>query len=290
MTSDANRTPLAAAARRPAPRRRAVAPLPAAALVGAYMLCVALLAFSVDADQEGRGGAAAAPETALLLVLALVVLQVLLGHAIGWPALLLLFLPVVGGWWVERDHVPGFWDLVPMWFIAAWFAALVGGPLTAAGALARRWRWRVRDALDRRLAAGAAVTLLAALVLPRLRPVAGGGAGVDAGDAVLAAVLVVATIVLFGIVGASALQRDTGTNRPATVGLAATGAPLVAMFLPFGPLSRPTLTIWILCAGLALTLGLEGARRARVDGRRGRSVVALALGAAELTVAAVLLV
>lgn len=129
---------------------------------------------------------------------------------------------------------------------------------------------------------GAVLTAVAAVFFPRLNAVLHDDRAfwqLDTEAAVLIPVVVAATLVLFALVGGWAWRGDRTRNRPAKVGLACgivAPAGVLAFFV-----SAP-----IILGGLALTLGLEGIRRAELEGKRPHAVAAIALGSVAVLVGA----
>jgi hypothetical protein len=246
------------------------------AAIVAYASAVALLSYAVDADQERRGGWAGEEVTGITLLVVLSALQPVVGYALGWVAFSLLVLPVVGGWWVERDYEPGLFDIVPLWGLALVYSVVVGAPLTAAGVFARRSAWRLQDAAHARLWVGAVLTATAAVLFPRLSAALHEGEAVselDGEAAVLLPVVALATLALFALVGGWAWRGESTSNRPARVGLVS------GMLGLAGALLASSLSAPIVLGGLAVTLGLEGMRRTRHEGKRRHTLAAIALGA-----------
>lgn len=128
---------------------------------------------------------------------------------------------------------------------------------------------------------GAAVTAVAAVLFPRLNAVINEDVAIwelDSEAKVLAPLVIVLTLVLFALLGSWAWRRE-GTNRPAKVALICAVLGLVGVLAFF--LSAP-----IILGGLAVTLGLEGLRRAVPEGRRGQALAAIAVGAAAFLIGA----
>jgi hypothetical protein len=95
----------------------------------------------------------------------------------------------------------------------------------------------------------------------------------------LVPLVIVLTIALFALLGGWAWRG--GRNLPAKVGLVCGILGLVGV-LAFW-LSAP-----IIFGGLAVTLGVEGRRRAGAEGRRTQALAAIALGAVALVVGALI--
>jgi hypothetical protein len=121
---------------------------------------------------------------------------------------------------------------------------------------------------------GAVLTALAAVLFPRLNAVLHENQAfwqLDTEAAVLIPIVVTVTLVLFALVGRWAWRRENTRNRPAKAGLASGILALVGVVAFF--VSAP-----IVLGGLALTLGLEGTRRAASEGRRRQALAAIVLG------------
>ena len=127
---------------------------------------------------------------------------------------------------------------------------------------------------------GAVLTAVAAVLFPRLNAVLYEHQAfwqLDKEAAVLIPIVMIGTLVLFALVGGRAWRRDTGSNSPAKVGLVCgilALAGVVAFFV-----SAP-----IFLGGLALTLGLEGTRRAALEGKHRHAIAAVALGSMAVVV------
>ena len=120
--------------------------------------------------------------------------------------------------------------------------------------------------------AGAGLTAFAAVLLPRLNAVLHQDQRIwqlDQEATVLVPVIVLMTVALFAFVGRWAWQGPD--NRPARVSLICGVVALVGI-LAFW-LSAP-----IIFGGLALTLGVEGLRRAGDQQHRGMAVAGTVLG------------
>ncbi len=96
---------------------------------------------------------------------------------------------------------------------------------------------------------------------------------IDAEAAVLIPVIVVVTLALFGAVATRAWRSNRSSNRPAVVGLTC------GILAPVGILAF-FVSAPIILGGLATTLGLEGRRRAAVQGGSRKALAAIALGIA----------
>ena len=101
----------------------------------------------------------------------------------------------------------------------------------------------------------------------------------DLEGVVLAPVVVLLTIALFGLVGRWAWQDDEGRNRPAKVGFGSSLLGLAGV-LAFW-LSAP-----IIFGGLGATLGMEGRRRMVTEGRGTLAAAAIGVGAVAFAVGA----
>lgn len=122
---------------------------------------------------------------------------------------------------------------------------------------------------------GAAATALAAGLFPRLNAVLNEDVPIwqfDPEARVLLPIVVVFPLLLFAFLGRWAWRDSTGQNRPAKVGLIC-GALAVVGFLAF------FLSLPIAFGGLALTLGVEGRRRAPMQGHGRHALIAMLLGA-----------
>jgi len=129
---------------------------------------------------------------------------------------------------------------------------------------------------------GAVLTALAAVLFPRLNAVLHENQAfwqLDTEAAVGIPLIVAATLTLFALLGRWAWRRDNTRNRPATAGLACGILALVGAVAFF--VSAP-----IVLGGLALTLGLEGTRRAPDEGRRRHALAASVLGTVAVLVGA----
>ena len=127
-------------------------------------------------------------------------------------------------------------------------------------------------AATRPLWTGAGVTAFAAVLCPRLNAVMHQDQQIwelDREAAVLIPVIVLLTLCLFGLVGLWAWNAPR--NRPAVASVVC-GVLAIVGIVGFW-LSAP-----IILGGLALTLGVEGLRRAGVQGRRGLAITGTALG------------
>ncbi len=110
---------------------------------------------------------------------------------------------------------------------------------------------------------GAAATAVAAVLFPRLEAVKNEDVWIwelDSEAQVLAPLIVVLTLALFALLGSWAWRRESRTNRPAKVAL-------VSAVLGLAGVVAFWLSVPIILGGLAVTLGLEGRRRAATEGR-----------------------
>ena len=124
----------------------------------------------------------------------------------------------------------------------------------------------------RPLWAGAGATALAAVLFPRVNAVMHQDQQIwqlDREAAVLIPVIVLTTLGLFALVGVWAWNAPR--NRPAVASVVC-GVLAVVGIVGFW-VSAP-----IILGGLALTLGVEGLRRAGTQGRRGLALTGSALG------------
>jgi hypothetical protein len=121
---------------------------------------------------------------------------------------------------------------------------------------------------------GALLTATAAVLFPRLNAVLHNGQALwelDPEAAILIPVVVAGTLALFALVGGWAWRDESSHNRPAKVALAC------GLLAPVGVLAF-FVSAPIILGGLAVTLGIEGIRRAELEGRRLRAAAAVALG------------
>jgi hypothetical protein len=129
--------------------------------------------------------------------------------------------------------------------------------------------------------AGAIVTALAAIFFPRIEGIRDRDESwwrllwffvpEDLEGVILVPIVILLTVALFALVGRWS-WRDTGArNRPAKVGLVSSllGIAAVMVFFLSGP---------IILGGLGTTLGLEGRRRARAEGRAAVAAAAIVVG------------
>jgi hypothetical protein len=128
---------------------------------------------------------------------------------------------------------------------------------------------------------GAVVTALAAVFFPRIQGIRDRDESwwrllwfvvpQDLEGVVLVPMVILLTIGLFALVGRWAWRDNLRRNRPATVGLVCSllGIGAVLVFFLSGP---------IVLGGLGTTLGLEGRRRARAEGRATVAAAAIAVG------------
>lgn len=124
---------------------------------------------------------------------------------------------------------------------------------------------------------GAVITAVAAGLFPRLNAVIHEDVPIwhlDPEARILLPLVVALPLAMFAFLGRWAWRgRSDGRNRPATVGLVC-GVVGVVGFVAF------YLSLPIAFGGLALTLGLEGKRRASVQGRTRHAITAIVLGTA----------
>jgi len=129
---------------------------------------------------------------------------------------------------------------------------------------------------------GAAATAVAAVLFPRLEAVKNEDVWIwelDSEAQVLAPLIVVLTLALFALLGSWAWRRESRTNRPAKVAL-------VSAVLGLAGVVAFWLSVPIILGGLAVTLGLEGRRRAATEGRGTQALAAIVLGAVAFVVGA----
>ncbi len=141
---------------------------------------------------------------------------------------------------------------------------------------------RTRDRSKKVLWIGAAATAVAAVLFPRLQAVIHEDVAIwelDSEARVLAPLIVVLTLTLFGLVGRWAWRSESRTNRPAKVALVSALLGLVGVVAFF-------LSVPIILGGLAVTLGLEGRRRAAEEGRERYALVGTIVGAVAFAVGA----
>lgn len=122
---------------------------------------------------------------------------------------------------------------------------------------------------------GAAITSVAAGLFPRLNAVINEGVPVwqlDPEARVLLPLVIALPLLLFALLGRWAWRSSDGRNRPAKVGLVCALLAIVGFIAFF--VSLP-----ITFGGLALTLGLEGKRRAAGQGGSRQAAAAIVLGA-----------
>jgi hypothetical protein len=134
---------------------------------------------------------------------------------------------------------------------------------------------------------GAAATAAAALFFPKMEAIKNNDVPPwelavffipsDREGLLLVPLVIVLTIALFALLGGWA-WKGAG-NRPAKVGLACGILGLVGVLAFF--LSAP-----IILGGLALTLGMEGRRRAGAEGKGNQALGALVLGAVSVLIGA----
>lgn len=129
---------------------------------------------------------------------------------------------------------------------------------------------------------GAAATAISAVLFPRLEAVKNEEVALwdlDTEALVLAPLIIVLTLALFGLLGTWAWRDTTETNRPAKVAAIAAPLGLVGVLAFF-------LSVPIILGGLAVTLGTEGRRRAAREGKRTRALIGVVAGAIAFVVGA----
>jgi hypothetical protein len=136
---------------------------------------------------------------------------------------------------------------------------------------------------------GAAATAAAAIFFPKIEAIRNDDASLwqlavffapgDREGLVLVPLVILLTIALFALVGGWAWNDRAARNRPARVGLVCGILGLVGVLAFF--LSAP-----IIFGGLALTLGFEGRRRARTEGKGAEALAAITVGALAFVVGA----
>ncbi len=132
---------------------------------------------------------------------------------------------------------------------------------------------------------GAAATALAAVFFPHLEAVKNEDRPLwelwphDREGWVLVPLIILVTIALFALLGRWAWSDTGARNRPAKVGLVCGILGLVGVLAFY--LSAP-----IIFGGLAVTLGVEGRRRAATDGRGTQALAAMVLGAIAFVIGA----
>jgi len=130
---------------------------------------------------------------------------------------------------------------------------------------------------------GAAATALAAVLFPHLEAVKNKDQPLwefwphDREGLLLVPLIIVLTIALFALLGAWAWSG--ARNRPAKVGLVCGILGFVGVLAFF--LSAP-----IIFGGLAVTLGVEGRRRAGTEGRRNQALGAIVVGSVAFVIGA----
>lgn len=140
-----------------------------------------------------------------------------------------------------------------------------------------------------RLWIGAAITAAAAIFFPRIQGIRADDESwwrlliffvpQDLEGVILVPLVIALTVALFALLGRWAWNDPHAQNRPARVGLVCAVLGLVGVLAFF--LSAP-----ILLGGLAVTLGLEGRRRAAAQGRGGLATAAVVVGAVAFAVGA----
>jgi hypothetical protein len=139
-----------------------------------------------------------------------------------------------------------------------------------------------RGRSEKALWIGAAATATSAVLFPRLEAVKNEDVAIwdlDSEAMVLAPLIIVLTLALFGFVGRLAWRDTNGANRPAKVAAVAAPLGLVGVLAFF-------LSVPIILGGFAVTLGMEGRRRAAGEGKRTRAVIGVVVGAIAFVVGA----
>lgn len=129
---------------------------------------------------------------------------------------------------------------------------------------------------------GAATTAVAAVLFPRLEAVKNEDVAIrelDSEARVLGPLIIVLTLALFALLGSWAWRRESRTNRPGKVALVSAVLGLVGVVAFF-------LSVPIILGGLAITLGVEGMRRAAQEGRGRHALLGIVLGGAAFVVGA----
>jgi hypothetical protein len=136
---------------------------------------------------------------------------------------------------------------------------------------------------------GAAITAAAAIFFPRIEGIRADDESwwrlvtfvvpQDTEGVILVPLVIVLTVALFALLGRWAWNDPEAQNRPAKVGLACGLLGLVGVLAFF--LSAP-----IVLGGLAVTLGLEGRRRAGTQGRAKLAAAAIVVGAVAFAIGA----
>jgi len=135
------------------------------------------------------------------------------------------------------------------------------------------------------LLGGAAASALAAVFFPHLEAVKNEDRPLwelwphDREGWVLVPLIILVTIALFALLGRWAWSDTGARNRPAKVGLVCGILGLVGVLAFY--LSAP-----IIFGGLAVTLGVEGRRRAATEGRGTQALAAIVLGAIAFVIGA----
>lgn len=136
---------------------------------------------------------------------------------------------------------------------------------------------------------GAALTAAAAIFFPRIQGIRAEDESwwrlliffvpQDTEGVILVPLVIVLTVALFALLGRWAWNDPDAQNRPAKAGLACGLLGLVGVLAFF--LSAP-----IVLGGLAVTLGLEGRRRAGTEGRARLATAAVVVGAVAFAIGA----
>jgi len=138
---------------------------------------------------------------------------------------------------------------------------------------------------------GAVITAAAALFFPKIEAIRYHDRPVwqlvlffvpsDVEGLILVPLVILIAVALFAFLGGWA-WRDTGAhNRPAKVGL-------VCGFLGLAGVVAFFLSAPIILGGLAVTLGLEGRRRAGIEGRGAQALAAMVVGSLAVVVGGVI--
>jgi hypothetical protein len=136
---------------------------------------------------------------------------------------------------------------------------------------------------------GAGITAVAAIFFPRIQGIREDGDSwwrlliffvpQDTEGLILGPLVVLLTLALFALLARWAWNDTEARNRPAKVGFICGLLGFVGVLAFF--LSAP-----IILGGLAVTLGLEGRRRAKTEGRGGLATAAIVLGAVAFAIGA----
>jgi len=142
---------------------------------------------------------------------------------------------------------------------------------------------------QKRLWGGALLTAAAALFFPKIEAIRYHDEPIwrlvlffvpsDIEGLILIPLIILIIVALFAFLGGWAWRDAGGRNRPARVGLLCGFLGLVGVVAFF--LSSP-----IILGGLAITLGLEGRRRAGIEGRGTQALAAIVVGSLAVAVGA----